>query len=98
MFRQLIFEKAYCCYRVNRHDEALRIIDEVDSGNDVDFRLKELKAQILYRLERYGEAAALYKEIIKNSDDDYEDERHTNLSAAIVHLQDDSETVRILIY
>lgn len=52
----------------------------------LDLRSKELKAQILYRLENYEEAAALYREIVKNTDDEYEDERHTNLSAVMVYL------------
>lgn len=76
----------YCFYRANKHDEALKAIEKLP---ELDLRSKELKAQILYRLERYDEAAALYRELIKNTDDDYEDERHTNLGAVMVHLDNE---------
>ncbi|RZC41332.1 signal recognition particle subunit SRP72 [Asbolus verrucosus] len=89
---QLTFEKAYCLYRANKHDESLKIVDQIE---DLDLRSKELKAQILYRLERYEEAAALYRDIVKNTDDDYEDERHTNLSAVMVYLDNEQTKDRI---
>ncbi|CAH0562321.1 unnamed protein product [Brassicogethes aeneus] len=81
----LVFEKAYCFYRVNKHNEALEIIEQYDEVSDL--RIKELKAQILYRIEKFTEAANLYQEIIKNTNDDYEEERHTNLSAVSVYLE-----------
>lgn len=86
----MIFEKAYCYYRANKPEEALTTIDK--AGPDVDFRIKELKAQVLYRLENFQDAANIYHEIIKNTDDEYEDERYTNLSAVMVYL-DPQETV-----
>lgn len=89
-FSNLHFEKAYCLYRVNNHNEALKIIDGL--GADVGYHLKELKAQILYRIENYGECAKVYRDIIKNTSDEYEDERQTNLTAAMVFL-DKAETV-----
>ncbi|KAJ8941871.1 hypothetical protein NQ318_001723 [Aromia moschata] len=82
--QNLIFEKAYCYYRANKPEDALATIDQ--SETEIDFRTKELKAQTLYRLEKFNEAAEIYREIIKNSNDDYEDERYTNLSAALVYL------------
>lgn len=86
--QDLIFEKAYCYYRANKPDLALKTIDS--SEKELDFRCKELKAQILYRLEQYHDSANFYHEIIKNMhDDDYEDERYTNLSAVMVHLKTD---------
>lgn len=86
------FEKAYCLYRLNNHSEALKIIDELD---DVGYHMKELKAQILYRIENYADCAKVYRDIIKNTNDEYEDERQTNLTAALAFL-DKSETVRSL--
>lgn len=83
-FSDLVFEKAYCYYRVNKHKEALDIIEQNEER--ADLRIKELKAQILYRLERFPESASLYQDIIKNTNDDYDDERHTNLSAVSVYL------------
>ncbi|CAG9855199.1 unnamed protein product [Phyllotreta striolata] len=83
--QKLIFEKAYCYYRANKPDDALKIIESTEG--ELDYRIKELKAQILYRLEKYNDCTAMYHEIIKNThDDDYEDERYTNLSAAMVHV------------
>jgi signal recognition particle subunit SRP72 len=92
IFSQLIFEKAYCFYRANKHEEALKTISQFE---DLDLRSKELKAQILYRLERYDEAATLYRDIVKNTNDDYEDERHTNLSAVMVYLNNEETKDRI---
>ncbi|XP_044271947.1 signal recognition particle subunit SRP72 [Tribolium madens] len=89
---ELIFEKAYCFYRANKYEDALKTIDNIP---ELDLRSKELKAQILYRLEKYDQAAALYREIIKNTDDDYEDERHTNLGAVMVHLDTEETRDRI---
>lgn len=90
VFRNLHFEKAYCFYRLNNNTEALKIIDEL--GPDLNYQVKELKAQILYRTENYEECAKLYRDIIKNTNDDYEDERQTNLAAALSFL-DKSESV-----
>ncbi|KAJ3642145.1 hypothetical protein Zmor_024954 [Zophobas morio] len=89
---QLVFERAYCLYRANKHEEALKTIEKIEN---LDLRSKELRAQILYRLEKYDDAATLYREIVKNTDDDYEDERHTNLSAVMVYLEDEDTKDRI---
>jgi signal recognition particle subunit SRP72 len=80
----LVFEKAYCEYRLNRSDEALRTIRSVA---DIDMRTKELLGQVLYRLENYSECFSTYRDLLKNSEDDYEDERETNLSAVMASLQ-----------
>lgn len=87
-----MFERAYCYYRANKHQEALRILDKLQ---DLDLRTKELKAQIFYRLEDFNEAAVLYRDLVKNSNDDYEDERHTNLSAVMVYLNTEDTKDRI---
>lgn len=89
-FRSLQFEQAYCYYRLNKHNEALEIINSL--GNNLNYNLKELKAQVLYRLEDYSECVKLYRDIIKNTSDEYEDEHQTNMSAALVFLDKD-ETV-----
>ncbi|EDW67694.1 signal recognition particle subunit SRP72 [Drosophila virilis] len=86
----LIFEKAYCEYRLNKQLQALKTID--DAGvQPLPAKLKELRTQILYRLERYEDCLDAYKEIIKNSSDEYEDERRTNLSAVAANLALDKE-------
>ncbi|KAI2657145.1 Signal recognition particle subunit SRP72 [Labeo rohita] len=74
------FEKAYCEYRLNRVEHALKTIQGIPEQTD---KLKELYGQVLYRLERYDECLAVYKDLIRNSQDDYEEERKTNLSAVL---------------
>ncbi|KAL6475938.1 hypothetical protein MHYP_G00144370 [Metynnis hypsauchen] len=74
------FEKAYCEYRLNRVDSALKTIEGISEQTD---KLKELYGQVLYRLERYDECEAVYKDLIRNSQDEYEEERKTNLAAVL---------------
>lgn len=83
--QSLLFEKAYCEYRLNKPEAALKTIDGANL-NPLPANLKELKAQVLYRLEHFEECFGLYKDIIKNSSDDYEEERTTNLSAVVANL------------
>ena len=47
--RSMVFEKAYCLYRLNRTQEALAVLNKEPNP---DAKHKELKAQILYRMER----------------------------------------------
>lgn len=83
--QSLVFEKAYCEYRLNKSQAALKTIESANLS-PLPANLKELKAQVLYRLEEYDECFDLYKDIIKNSSDDYEEERTTNLSAVVANL------------
>ncbi|XP_025902271.1 signal recognition particle subunit SRP72, partial [Nothoprocta perdicaria] len=76
----MAFEKAYCEYRLNRIESALRTIESAAQRTD---QLKELYGQVLYRLERYDECLATYRDLIRNSQDEYEEERKTNLSAVV---------------
>ncbi|KAF7236498.1 Signal recognition particle subunit SRP72 [Varanus komodoensis] len=76
----IAFEKAYCEYRLNRIENALKTIEGASQQTD---KLKELYGQVLYRLERYDDCQAVYRDLIRNSQDDYEEERKTNLSAVI---------------
>lgn len=80
-----MFEKAYCEYRLNQPEKALKTIDGSDIRPLIP-SLKELRAQVLYRLEQFNECFDAYKDIIKNTHDDYEDERATNLSAVAANL------------
>ncbi|XP_039283174.1 signal recognition particle subunit SRP72 isoform X1 [Nilaparvata lugens] len=88
----MIFEKAYCQYRLNNTLDALKT---VESCNEVTLKIKELKAQILYRLERYEECFDVYRDVVKNSNDEYEDERETNLSAVIANLSIEGSTKEV---
>ncbi|XP_030621752.1 signal recognition particle subunit SRP72 isoform X1 [Chanos chanos] len=74
------FEKAYCEYRLNRVESALKTIEGVSEQSD---KLKELYGQVLYRLERFDECKEVYKDLIRNSQDEYEEERKTNLAAVL---------------
>jgi hypothetical protein len=51
-----VFEKAYCQYRLNLPQDAMKTLN---SAASLSLKLKELKAQILYRLERYSVIIAL---------------------------------------
>uniref|UniRef100_A0A8C9WJK3 Signal recognition particle subunit SRP72 n=1 Tax=Scleropages formosus TaxID=113540 RepID=A0A8C9WJK3_SCLFO len=79
----ITFEKAYCEYRLNRVESALKTIENASEQTD---KLKELYGQVLYRLERYGECQAVYRDLIRNSQDEYEEERKTNLAAVMAAL------------
>lgn len=81
----LVFEKAYCEYRLNLPEVALKTIDDA-AINPLPANLKELRAQVLYRMERFEDCFDAYRDIIKNTDDEYEDERATNLSAVAANL------------
>lgn len=79
----MYFEKAYCHYRLNDPEEALRIIESV---SEMTNQLTELKAQVFYRMEKYKECYSLYREIIKKTNDEYEDERQANMCAVMAFL------------
>lgn len=99
--KDLIFEKAYAEYRLNRLEESLRSLQmspatDSEPSRAETFRIKELEAQIYYRLERYEECLDLYKQLLKESEDDYEDERLTNVSAvaAALNIQENHELAK----
>uniref|UniRef100_A0A673XUB0 Signal recognition particle subunit SRP72 n=1 Tax=Salmo trutta TaxID=8032 RepID=A0A673XUB0_SALTR len=73
----IVFEKAYCEYRLNRVESALKTIESVSEQTD---KLKELYGQ------RYDECKAVYTDLIRNSQDEYEEERKTNLSAVVAAM------------
>jgi signal recognition particle subunit SRP72 len=79
----VVFEKAYCEYRLNRVESSLKTIE---SASDQTDKLKELYGQVLYRLERYDECKAVYTDLIRNSQDEYEEERKTNLAAVVAAM------------
>ncbi|BES96309.1 unnamed protein product [Nesidiocoris tenuis] len=78
----LEFEKAYALYRLNKIEEALKVLDSVENP---ELKHDELRAQVLYRLERFDECFNLYRDVIKQTSDDFDEERQTNLSAIIVN-------------
>ncbi|XP_054887152.1 signal recognition particle subunit SRP72-like [Poeciliopsis prolifica] len=80
---EVVFEKAYCEYRLNRVESALKTIENAPDQTD---KLKELYGQVLYRLERYDECKTIYTNLIRNSQDEYEEERKTNLAAVVAAM------------
>uniref|UniRef100_A0A3P9NHX9 Signal recognition particle subunit SRP72 n=1 Tax=Poecilia reticulata TaxID=8081 RepID=A0A3P9NHX9_POERE len=80
---EVVFEKAYCEYRLNRVESALKTIESAPDQTD---KLKELYGQVLYRLERYDECKTVYTDLIRNSQDEYEEERKTNLAAVVAAM------------
>lgn len=83
----LLFEEAYCLYRLNKPELALETLENNGKGNKNSDRVKELKAQVYYRLEMYQESYDQYKDLLKNTSDDFELERLTNMQAAGVFVQ-----------
>uniref|UniRef100_A0A1A8RS77 Signal recognition particle subunit SRP72 n=1 Tax=Nothobranchius rachovii TaxID=451742 RepID=A0A1A8RS77_9TELE len=79
----VVFEKAYCEYRLNRVESSLKTIEGAPEQTD---KLKELYGQVLYRLERYEECRSVYTDLIRNSQDEYEEERKTNLAAVVAAM------------
>uniref|UniRef100_A0AAQ6A9E9 Signal recognition particle subunit SRP72 n=1 Tax=Amphiprion ocellaris TaxID=80972 RepID=A0AAQ6A9E9_AMPOC len=80
---EVVFEKAYCEYRLNRVESSLKTIEGAPEQTD---KLKELYGQVLYRLERYDECKSVYTDLIRNSQDEYEEERKTNLAAVVATM------------
>ena len=60
------FEKAYCLYRLNRFEDALKSLKEEKDKDDE--RYLHLEAQILYRLEKHEDASNAYDEIVSKGD------------------------------
>ncbi|TMS17372.1 Signal recognition particle subunit SRP72 [Larimichthys crocea] len=79
----VVFEKAYCEYRLNRVESALKTIEGAPEQTD---KLKELYGQVLYRLERYDDCKSVYTDLIRNSQDEYEEERKTNMAAVVASM------------
>ncbi|XP_018328625.1 signal recognition particle subunit SRP72 [Agrilus planipennis] len=89
---ELTFEKAYCQYRLNQPELAFKILENDDKSN----KTQELKVQVLYRLERYQDAFNLYKKLINAVNDEYEDERKTNLTAALSLFENKNQIIEEL--
>lgn len=87
--QQLLFQKAYCLYRLNRCQEAYDIVCNNasilsgDDDDDSDAMVQHLKAQIEYKMGRYDASAHTYQSISGDRSDIDHDEFLTNLSAAL---------------
>ena len=75
----LLFEKAYCLYRLERYEESRKILKSLPQEEE---RVRELSAQIAYRLEEYGAASSVYSTLVRECSDDYDGERQANYAAA----------------
>jgi len=78
--QQCQYEHAYCLYREQRFQEALKVLKSCDDEDG--HRVKELEAQIRYGLEEYSASAGLYGDILAEGDE-ASSELKTNLCAAL---------------
>uniref|UniRef100_A0A3P9JL19 Signal recognition particle subunit SRP72 n=1 Tax=Oryzias latipes TaxID=8090 RepID=A0A3P9JL19_ORYLA len=76
---EVVFEKAYCEYRLNRVESSLKTIESAPEQTD---KLKEL----------YGQCRSVYTDLIRNSQDEYEEERKTNLAAVVAAMSQWEQT------
>ncbi|KAJ6248212.1 signal recognition particle 72 [Anaeramoeba flamelloides] len=74
---KMIFELAYCFYRLNKNEQAIKLLNKT-SEESID--ILHLRAQLLYRQEKYFEAFEIYQKIWKEYEDD-SFEIFTNLTA-----------------
>ncbi|UJR16379.1 hypothetical protein I4U23_003282 [Adineta vaga] len=91
----LIFERAYCEYRLNRIEDAYKTLKNVD--RDLNEREKELFAQVLFKLENYSECVESYRALLKNNEDEYQSTRQANFIAALAtwKLIDPSKKIQL---
>ncbi|CAI8018757.1 Signal recognition particle subunit SRP72 [Geodia barretti] len=75
----LLFEKAYCLYRLERYEESRKTLEGLPQSEE---RVRGLSAQIAYRLEEYGAAGSVYSSLVRECSDDYDGERQANYAAA----------------
>lgn len=88
------FEKAYVKYRLNRHAEALEVIEAAAPKKGVDVRMDLLRAQTLYRLGRYHDCGEVYGAV---ADDDTDPgELAVNRSAAMCEAGEAEEAENVL--
>ncbi|KAL7060465.1 hypothetical protein AAHC03_010285 [Spirometra sp. Aus1] len=90
-----VMVKAYCEYRLNHLNDALKTIKASGLENP---GLLELQAQILYRKEEFENSYDCYKSLTKTFKDDYEDERFTNILATVAALSEMHQKTRSLEY
>jgi signal recognition particle subunit SRP72 len=86
---ELVFEKAYCLYRLQRLDESLSLIEcaLVQCPTGLAPLLKDLKAQVLYKKEAFTASSQVYQELLeKSSDQAYLEERQVNYAAVQASL------------
>ncbi|CAF1124731.1 unnamed protein product [Adineta steineri] len=77
----LIFERAYCEYRLNRIEDSYKTLKNTE--RELDEREQELFAQVLFKLEKYNECVESYRSLLKNNDDEYQSIRQANFIAAL---------------
>lgn len=88
------FEKAYVQYRLNRHAEALAVIEAAAPKKGVDVRMDLLRAQALYRLGRYHDCGEVYGSL--QDDETDPGELAVNRSAAMAEAGEAEEAENVL--
>lgn len=66
----LAFERAYCLYRLNRFQEALDAVGQVDQSPEEQARRTRLEAQIRYRMGDYQACADMYEKLYADDSED----------------------------
>lgn len=80
---ELIFEKAYCLYRLNRFQEAL---DALKSDDGDASRRMRLEAQVRYRMADYEACAKMYEDLYEEDREDF----GLLVNAAASHISGDN--------
>mmetsp|Transcript_4692 Transcript_4692/g.11857 ORF Transcript_4692/g.11857 Transcript_4692/m.11857 type:complete len:677 (+) Transcript_4692:172-2202(+) len=89
--KDAVFERAYILYRLNRHAEAL---DVLEGTKEDTARISQLRGQVLYRLGRYTESAEVYKDLDDADTDPAE--LAANRTAALVAAGDPSMAEKVI--
>ncbi|CAG8547430.1 12936_t:CDS:10 [Funneliformis caledonium] len=80
----LISEKAYCFYRLNKFDELLNLLRQYKLGNKNELSLRHIEAQVAYKTEDYNSSIEIYYALLKETDKnlDVYNDILTNFNAA----------------
>jgi tetratricopeptide (TPR) repeat protein len=88
------WEKAYVQYRLNRHQDAIQVIEAAAPKVGVDVRMDLLRAQVLYRLGQYHDCGELYGSLVDDETDP--GELIVNRSAAMT-AADEAEDAELVL-
>ncbi|KAI9024759.1 hypothetical protein DFJ74DRAFT_666201 [Hyaloraphidium curvatum] len=88
---QAAFEEAYCLYRLNKHEEAMAVIDASTAAGDdgpAKLKMEQLRAQVAYKAEDYKTAMEITKGLVQQvpAHDQESSEYLTNHLAAVAGL------------
>jgi signal recognition particle subunit SRP72 len=92
-FDFLLFERAYCLYRSAKLEEALSVLEEADSGENV----LHLRAQILYKRGDFEQSSDVYASIVEENEEQAQSsETLVNLGAAFTAANSGTKALEFL--